>query len=136
MARRAYLLAALLMVAAGMSVAGDTIGVRLVEAHSNGEGVDQRLADVGKLLKGHVPYARFDLLDSRTIRVPEAGTATLREGIVLRCSGSRKNLSVQVERKGTRLLSTTLSLSPGRPLVLGGFRGGRGKLLLVLIADR
>ena len=123
-----------LMFMAGVSFAGSTLSVRLVEASHAGQGMDTGLGDVSQLLRDNLPFKSFQLLASRSLSLPADGVASLSRGLVARCSGDQRNLSVTVESGGRKVMQSTVELRDGTPLIMGGFSSGKGKLILILLA--
>jgi hypothetical protein len=113
--------------------AGQTVSVRLVEAHGEGQGLSPALNDVAGMLRKNLPYPRFDLLDSRNLKLPSDGTLQMRGGITMQYGGSAGAFRVAMRRGKTPLLSTTIALTKGRPFILGGFKGSRGRVLVLLV---
>jgi hypothetical protein len=113
------------------------LSIRLVEAHNDGpKGAGPGLGDVADVLARNIPYQHFDLADRRDVTVPGTHKVSMRGGYVVNCSGSVEALEVSIRRGRKSLLNTQLSLRAGKPVVLGGFPGGRGKYLVVLVASR
>ena len=114
--------------------AGETLSIRLVEAHNEGEGMDAGLSDVASTLTKNLSYKTFSLLASRRLGLPADGRAGLSGGYSVACRGEQANLHVTVFKRKEAVLDTTLNLRDGSPVVLGGFASKRGRVLLVLIA--
>jgi hypothetical protein len=127
---------ATLALLAGWCAAADSLSLREVEASNDGSGVPAALQDVGKVLQSSVGFTGYRLLSSRTLPLPASGSVALQNGYTFKCSGPRENLEVLVTRGTEEILRTTASLRPGKPLVLGGFPGARGRVLLVLVVKR
>ena len=125
---------AIVAMAAGTAFAGGAVSVRLVEGHNQGSGLSGGLADIAGTLRQNLPFQRFDLVDRRTVTLPADRTTAMARGFSIKCSGSREALAVTLKRGRARLINTTLSLRPGKPVVLGGFTSEKGKFLVVLIA--
>ncbi len=130
--------AALVMVAwlalAGLasSAAADSLGIRLVQAANDGSGVGGGLADVAQLLQDNLKFKSFQLVSSKSVGLPASGATELGQGFTARCSGGADNLSVTIERSGRRVLSSTVQLQRGTPVILGGFSSGAGKMIVIL----
>lgn len=130
--------AALVMVAwlaliglAGTAAAG-SVSIRLVQASNEGSGVGGGLGDVAQLLQDNLKFKSFQLVSSKSIGLPASGAAELGQGFTARCSGTADNLSVSIERGGKRVLSSTVQLQPGTPVMMGGFSSGNGKMIVIL----
>jgi hypothetical protein len=122
-------------VLASAAHAGSELGIRLVEANSRRGGMGPGLEDVAGLLRENLPFNTFRLVSSGALRLPARGsTADLGSGLAVTCSGSQRNLSVTVTRGRRPLLRTTVALRDDRPWILGGFPGGDGKLIVILLA--
>jgi hypothetical protein len=122
-----------LILTAGVSLAGSTLSIRLVEASHAGQGMGNGLGDVSKLLRENLPFKSFQLLASRSMSLPADGVASLSAGFVARCSGNQGSLNVVIESGGRKVLQSTVELRDGSPLILGGFSSGKGKLIVILL---
>lgn len=135
----AFRLAALILlaVAASAPAAGATerLTIRLVQASNDGEGASGGLRDVAPLLQRNLPFRRFDLLESRTIRLPASETIVFNAGLSVRCEGDAERLSLFVQAGDTVVLQTQVRLTGQTPLILGGFAAPGGRRLLVLTAQ-
>lgn len=129
--RAALRLGALLLLCA-LGAPAEQLWVRLAEASDETTQVAPELRDVASLLRDYLPYRAFDLLDSRRLELPASKSMRLAGGYLLRCRGSARELSVLLERDERVLVQTVLALREGRPFVLGGFPGPRGRVFLVL----
>jgi hypothetical protein len=114
--------------------AAEALTIRLVRASNGDGGMSEGLGDLQGILSGNLPFNRFQLIDSQTVLLPASSTVQLAGGFAVRCNGRQTALSVAVSRQGRQALSTTISLERGKPLILGGFPDGDGKLLVVLVA--
>ena len=130
--RRLVLGLALVLLGAGTTRAADAVAVRQVRADRESQAMDERLSDVAALLRANMPFSRYTLVASRTVALPAAPAVTLQAGYSLSCAGPRDNLEVHVRRGRSTVLRTTVSLGPGRPLILGGFPDGESVYLLIL----
>jgi len=131
--RFGLLVAGLVLLGSLPAAAGGRLSVRLVEAHNEGTGVSSALGDLAGMLQRNLPYKRFDLVGSGTAQLPGEGSLSLQGDVALRYAGASNALRVSLHRGGKRLLSSTIALAPGKPFVLGGFRGPRGRMMVVLI---
>jgi len=109
--------------------------IRLVEAYNEGPPSRQAsvLRDIEGMLRRNLPYRNFRLVGSGSLAVPANGLVKLNKDVSVRCSGSLNNMSVALERKRKMALQTRVQLRPGRPFIVGGFPGGAGKLLVVIV---
>ena len=115
-------------------LADSQLSVRLVEAVPQG---DQRsgegLEDVIEILKKSLAVADYRLVDSCTITLPAGGSQTLGD-YTIKCTGTRKNLAVNVFRGDREIVrSTNVPLHRDKPFILGGLPGRSGKMLLVFL---
>jgi hypothetical protein len=114
--------------------AGKSLVIRLVLAHNTSEKVHKGLADVQKTLTENLPYTGFDLQDQKRLPLPGGGQVQMRHNIKLTASGGQESLTVRVRQKRRPFVNTTLKLTDGRPVILGGIPSKRGRLLVVIIA--
>lgn len=133
MTKSSLLLALLLWAAALTGLAGDKLGLRLVEATNDNSGVAPQLADVADLLKRNMPFTGYRLLDTKTLALPAKGAVEMKLGFSVRCTGEQNNLAVTVVQKRDVLLRTTAALEDGKPLILGGFPTTDGRIILILL---
>lgn len=120
---------------AGLAVpawAGGSVSIRLVQAGNDGGGVGSGLGDVAQLLQDNLKFKSFQLVSSKSIGLPAKGAAELGQGFTARCSGTAESLDVAIERGGKRVLSSTVQLQAGTPVILGGFASGGGKMIVIL----
>ncbi len=131
-----------LLLASLSAIAGDLLTVRLVHASYETGATDNALADIEPALRNQLPltFKSYRMLDKRQIRLPAKTEQVLVNKLILRCEGPRQALRVMVDRQedgATReVLHTTLSLEDGKPLVIGGFPGEDGRLLLVFLVGK
>lgn len=123
-------------VAAVPCLAGDQLSIRLVEARQSGGAEPQDgvgLEDVIEMLKRNLASARYRLVDSCVLSLPADETLVLGE-YTLKCSGSRKDLSVTVLRFGKQVLrSASVPVQGRKPFIIGGLPGKSGLMLLVFV---
>ncbi len=110
------------------------LSIRLVEAHNESSAVAGGLRDVAGTLRQSLPYKGFDLVGSSGMGLPANGTASLGAGFSVRCSGPQNSMNATILRNGKQVLSTSLNLRSGTPVILGGFSSKRGRLLVLLVA--
>jgi len=123
----------LLTVCAAPARAGSELSIRLVEASEGARGGSLG-GHLSKMLPANLPFKQYDLLDSQSLALPASGSVTLKGGFMVTCSGGQQNLSVSLFRNNELLLTTLLNLQDDKPVVLGGFPGARGKVMIVLEA--
>ena len=133
MKRLGLLLGLVLCACAATGAAGEQLGLRLVEATNDNAGIAPGLADVADLLKRNMPFTGYRLVDSRSVPLPANGTTEMRLGFSVQCSGTQNSLAVTVMQKRNVLLRTNTALEDGKPLILGGFSGGGGRIFLILL---
>lgn len=113
--------------------AADMLDVRMVEATQVQQPRDPRLRDVQHLLESNLPFASFVMIERVAVSAVD-GTATLEGGYTLRARGGSDLCRLTLERDGKTILQTQIRLKGDKPLVLGGFQGRKGKILLVIQA--
>ena len=113
--------------------AGDSVSIRLVHASNNGEGLEKGLEDIGKILQSQLSFKKYEMVDHKICSLPADKTIKMTFGYLVKCLGTQDNLTINVSRKKKELLKTTVSLQDGKPLILGGFPGEGGRLLLILL---
>ena len=133
--KRLGLLLVLLLLCAGAAtgLAGDKVELRLVQATNDNTGVPPGLADVADLLKQNMPFTGYRLADVQSVPLPANGNTDMRFGFSVQCSGAQNNLAVTVMQRGKELLRTATALEDGKPLILGGFLGGKCRIFLILL---
>jgi hypothetical protein len=129
------LLCLLLLGVAQAGFAGTALGIRLVEASNRGKGVAQSLGNVAPLLRNNMPFDTYQLLTAKSVSLPANATMDMGYGLVVRCSGPQKNLSVSVLRRGKTVLQSTVEVKDRSPVILGGFPAEGGKMILILLAQ-
>lgn len=117
------------------ALAGDRISVRLVEATNDGKGDGTGIEDVVNVLKKNLSYQNYVLVSRTSIALPARGEAQKVGKYSVICSGTQENLSILVQQGSKKLLQTTVKLDDGTPLVMGGFPSGKGKMVLVFVAE-
>lgn len=122
-----------LMLSTGIALGGSSLGIRLVEASNAGRGVGSGLNDVAQLLKENLPFNSFQLLSNQALPLPANGSVNLAGGIVARCSGDARNLSVVIQRGHRDRIQSTVELRPGIPFIVGGFPSENGKMIVILL---
>jgi hypothetical protein len=122
-----------LMLSAGIALAGPMLSIRLVEASNAGQGMGSGLNDVAQLLKENLPFTSFRLLANQSMPLPANGSVSLAQGILARCSGDQRNLSVVIERGRRPQIQSTVELRKDIPLILGGLPSENGKMIVILL---
>lgn len=123
---------ALLALAPLRAAAEDTLSLRLVEGtRVTPATVDPALVDVKDLLTRNLPYQSLKLLDKKSIRLPASQQYELEGKVFVTLQGTGASLSVKLQR-GDDVITSTVTLQPGKPFTLVGFRTGNGQLILIL----
>jgi hypothetical protein len=113
--------------------AGLPLSVRLVTGSKDAGSVDTRLNDVLPLLQQNSGLKSFRLEGEATIDLREGASATLAKGYRLDLSQVQDNKAmVRVSQNQKDLVQTRLSLSEGKPVVVGLDDPAGGKVLVIL----
>jgi hypothetical protein len=125
--------------AAPGSVAVD-IGV--VAASNEGTSIDPALSALRTKLQSMFTYTSYKMLDrmKRTLAVGEAGDFALPGGRSMRVTpvpapDKKVRLAVQITEGGRSLLTTTLGLSRGGMVLVGGLPSPSGVMILMISAE-
>ncbi|MFT5127806.1 MAG: hypothetical protein ACI8W8_001413 [Rhodothermales bacterium] len=128
---RALLSLALFLIFANVAVAEDAVSLRLVHASNSGKAVDAALSDVSSTLTTNLPFSNYSVLDSKNLSIGQ--TVSCAQDFSVATTGSRESMKITVKQGGAQKLNTTVSLAPGKPLLLGGFpAAGGGKIILIM----
>lgn len=119
-----------LMVCAS-AMAGSSVSIRLVKASNEQTGVDPGLSDVTAALKRNLAFEGYTLRAGTTVSLPAAGTISTLGSYTVRCTGPKEALAIEILKGRNSLLRTTVNLRDRKPLVLGGFPDGAGRVLFV-----
>lgn len=120
--------------------AADSVSVHaiLITASKGKGGSDPRLADYEATLRRTLPFDSFKFAGEGSASVSGGGRATVSLGGGHRLelssgdrAGSGVKVRVQWTNGGREVLSTSLTLQPGVPAVLG--RGGEGEVPVILL---
>jgi hypothetical protein len=137
----------LLLLFAGSAAAGSaaetvSVDVGSVYASNEGSSVDTALSHIRGKLRGMFNYSSYRMLDRkrRALAVGETGEFELPGRRSMRVtplpSPARKvRLSVQIREGGRNLLSTTVGLSRGGMVLVGGPSHETGVLIFIISAD-
>ncbi|MBI5575101.1 MAG: hypothetical protein HY896_01915 [Deltaproteobacteria bacterium] len=136
----------LFLAAAGPAAAArsDSVSVEIgvVVASNKGSSIDPSLSSLRAKLQSMFTYTSYTLLDRkrRSLAVGETGDFSLPGGRSIRvtpapASGSKVRLAVQIMDGGRNLLTTTLGLSRGGMVLVGGPPHQSGVLILLISAE-
>ena len=144
----AAILFLLLLLPAGGAVsrclAADTVSVDVGSIYASNEGssVDPALANIRGKLRAMFDYTNYKMLDRkrRALAVGETGDFDLPGGRVMRVKplpseGKKVRLSIHIQEGSKSLLSTTLGLSRGGMVLVGGPSHEAGVLIFLISAD-
>jgi hypothetical protein len=138
------LLAALLVAGAGEAATPGpvTVDIGVVVASNEGASVDPALSSLRAKLQSMFTYSSYRMLDrmKRSLAVGETGDFALPGGRSMRlspvpASGNKVRLAVQLTEGGRNLLTTTLGLSRGGMVVVGGPPYQSGVMILLISAE-
>ncbi len=109
--------------------------VRVIAASTGPPKIHPSLRDVEPLLRRHLNFQQFELVDRGSIRLPSNGQPLrLDQGkLVVRCTGQEERLSLTIEQNGRTIVQTQISLRRGHPLIFSGLPDSRGTLLITLV---
>ena len=128
------ILTALCLCLLSASAMAGNLSVRLVKASNTPGGSSAGLGDVLPVLKKSLVYSHYALAGSTSLSLPAKQTSRQLGAYSVTCDGEQGNLAISVRHGRKQLLNTRVSLSSRRPLILGGFPAGDGKLVLVFVA--
>jgi hypothetical protein len=137
-------LAALLVAGAGEAATPGpvTVDIGVVVASNEGASVDPALSSLRAKLQSMFTYSSYRMLDrmKRSLAVGETGDFALPGGRSMRlspvpASGNKVRLAVQLTEGGRNLLTTTLGLSRGGMVVVGGPPYQSGVMILLISAE-
>jgi len=118
------------------------IDVGVVVASHEGPTMDPALASIRNQLQSMFNYSSYRMIDrlKRTLSVGETGEFGLPGGRSMRVTpvpakGNKVRLAVQVMEGERNLLTTTLGLSRGGMVIVGGPSYQKGVLILIISAE-
>ena len=134
------------VVAAGAAVAAApgsvTVDIGVVAASNEGTSIDPALSALRTKLQSMFTYSSYKMLDrmKRTLAVGEAGDFALPGGRSMRVTpvpapDKKVRLAVQITEGGRSLLTTTLGLSRGGMVLVGGLPNPSGVMILIISAE-
>jgi len=136
---------AVFLLAAGTAASSDapvTVDLGVAVASNEGTRIDPQLADLRTKLKAMFDYTSYRMVDrrKRTLAVGETGEFALPGGRSMRVTpapspGSKVRLAVQIMEGQRNLLTTTLGLSRGGMVLVGGPAHQNGVLILIISAE-
>lgn len=136
---------AVLLLAAATAAHADapvSIDLGVAVASNDGTRIDPQLANLRAKLKAMFDYKSYRMLDrqKRTLAVGETGEFALPGGRSMRvtpapAAGNKVRLAVQIMEGQRNLLTTTLGLSRGGMVLVGGPAYQNGVMILIISAD-
>lgn len=119
-----------------------TVEIGVVVASNRGSSIDPSLSALKTKLQSMFNYSSYSLLDrmTRTLAAGEAGEFALPGGRSMKVTPSaapenKVRLAVQIMEGGKNLLTTTLGLSRGGMVLVGGPPHQPGVLILLISAE-
>ena len=119
-----------------------TVDIGVVVASNQGSSIDPSLSTLRKKLQSMFNYSSYKVLDRkrRTLAVGETGDFDLPGGRSMRvtpvpASEMKVRLAVQILEGGRNLLTTTLGLSRGGMVLVGGPPYQSGVMILLISAE-
>lgn len=119
-----------------------TVEVGMVVASNKGTSIDPSLSAIRTKLQSMFNYSSYTLLDrvKRPITIGETGEFLIPGGRSMRVTpsaapGNKVRLAVQIMEGGKNLLTTTLGLSRGGMVLVGGPPHPPGVLILLISAE-
>jgi hypothetical protein len=135
----------LILIAHGAVASPDTqvaIDVGVVVASQDGPTMDPELSSIRNQLQSMFNYSSYRMIDrlKRTLSVNETGEFGLPGGRSMRVTpvpakGNKVRLAVQIMEGERNLLTTTLGLSRGGMVIVGGPSYRKGVLILIISAE-
>ena len=129
-------------IAAASPDAPVAIDVGVVVASHEGTTTDPALSSIRNQLQSMFNYSSYRMVDrlKRTLSVGETGEFGLPGGRSMRVTpvpaeGDKVRLAVQIREAERNLLSTTLGLSRGGMVIVGGPSYQKGVLILIISAE-
>ena len=140
----AFLFLLLLFAGTGGAVASEPVSVEVGSVYASNEGssIDPVLGNLRGKLQSMFNYTSYKLLDRkrRSLAVGESGEFELPGRRAMRVTpqpaqGNKVRLSVQITEGSKNLLTTTLGLSRGGMVLVGGPSYQAGVLILIISAE-
>ncbi len=118
------------------------VDIGVVSASNEGTSIDPSLSALRTKLQSMFTYSSYKMLDrmKRTLAVGEAGDFALPGGRSMRVTpvpapDKKVRLAVQITEGGRSLLTTTLGLSRGGMVLVGGLPNPSGVMILIISAE-
>lgn len=118
------------------------VDVGVVVASNEGAAMDPALSSIRDKLQSMFNYSSYRMIDrmKRTLSVGETGDFVLPGNLSMRASpvpakGNKVRLAVQIMEGNRNLLSTTLGLTRGGMVLVGGPSYQKGVLILIISAE-
>jgi hypothetical protein len=119
-----------------------SVDIGSVYASNEGSSIDSALGNIRGKLQSMFNYSSYRMLDRkrRSLSVGETGDFELPGRRTMRVSplpaqGNKVRLSVQIQEGGKNLLTTTLGLTRGGMVLVGGPTHQAGVLILLISAE-
>lgn len=129
-------------IAAAQSGSPVTVDLGVVLASHDGATVDPQLSSIQGKLRSMFNYSSYRMLDRqrRPLGVGETGEFPLPGNRSMRVTpspaqGEKVRLAVQITEGGKNLIATTLGLSRGGMVLVGGPSHEKGVLILIISAE-
>ncbi|MFC1453435.1 hypothetical protein ACFLSJ_08850 [Verrucomicrobiota bacterium] len=113
------------------ALAGGSVSIHLVRASNTGGDSAKGLEDIVSALKGSLVYTSYSLIGKAQVSLPARHVERAMDGYSVVCTGVAEELIISVRHGDRQLLTTTVALHEGKPLVLGGLPDGNARLVLV-----
>lgn len=136
---------AVLLLAAGTATSSEapvSVDLGVAVASNEGTRIDPQLANLRTKLKAMFDYTSYRMVDrrKRTLAIGETGEFPLPGGRSMRVtpapsSGGKVRLAVQIMEGQRNLLTTTLGLSRGGMVLVGGPAYQNGVMILIISAE-
>lgn len=129
------LLALVLFMALALpALAGGQVSIRLVAVLPGNSSDSVGVNDILGALRKNVGENRYLAEIENTIKLPADKQEVPMVDVSVVCSGDRDNLEIVVRRNNKAIITTTVTLDPGKPFILGGIGGKKNKYILVFVA--
>jgi hypothetical protein len=108
-----------------------SVKIRMAEAYNSDKAeISTQLSDVVPLLKKSLSFNSYTLLGSTSVNTPSDDKVSL-NGYELLCKGDDKRMQVTVFHNRKSILKSTVIFSGGKPVIIGGFKGSKGKVFFI-----